>query len=68
VISGDNAVSVGAVAGSLGLDGETMDARRLPDKPEQLATLSRSTRPSQGASGPEARMVARLQSRGHTVR
>ena len=33
VISGDNAVSVGAVAGSLGLHGETMDARQLPEIP-----------------------------------
>ena len=33
VISGDNAVSVGAVAGSLGLHGEVMDARRLPGEP-----------------------------------
>ena len=33
VISGDNAVSVGAVAGSLGLHGETLDARKLPDRP-----------------------------------
>src|SRR6478609_4349151 len=32
VISGDNAVSVGAVAGSLRLEGETMDARQLPDQ------------------------------------
>ena len=44
VISGDNAVSVGAVAGSLGLDGETLDARRLPEDPEQLAeTVSEYT-------------------------
>ncbi|MDT5296836.1 MAG: cation-transporting P-type ATPase [Mycobacterium sp.] len=33
VISGDNAVSVGAVAGTLGLHGETMDARQLPCSP-----------------------------------
>ena len=37
VISGDNAVSVGAVARSLGLHGETMDARELPTEPEALA-------------------------------
>src|SRR5215212_2536909 len=30
VISGDNAVSVGAVAGTLGLHGQTLDARQLP--------------------------------------
>ncbi|MDT5057850.1 MAG: cation-transporting P-type ATPase [Mycobacterium sp.] len=68
VISGDNAVSVGAVAGSLGLDGETMDARRLPDKPEQLAdaveeyTTFGRVRPDQKRA-----MVHALQSRGHTV-
>ena len=33
VISGDNAVSVGAVADKLGLHGETMDARRAADRP-----------------------------------
>ena len=37
VISGDNAVSVGAVAASLGLRGETMDARELPTDPDALA-------------------------------
>jgi cation-transporting P-type ATPase E len=68
VISGDNAVSVGAVAGSLGLTGETMDARRLPDQPDALAdTLEEYTtfgrvRPDQKRS-----MVHALQSRGHHV-
>jgi cation-transporting ATPase E len=68
VISGDNAVSVGAVAGSLGLQGETMDARNLPADPEALAdTLDAYTtfgrvRPDQKRS-----MVHALQSRGHTV-
>src|SRR5271168_3459395 len=37
VISGDNAVSVGAVAAKLGLHGETMDARQLPEDPGELA-------------------------------
>ena len=68
VISGDNAVSVGAVAGSLGLHGDTMDARELPAEPEALAdTLAEYTtfgrvRPDQKRS-----MVHALQSRGHTV-
>jgi cation-transporting ATPase E len=48
VISGDNAGSVGAVAGSLGLHGETIDARRLPQDPEALAEPSPSTPPSAG--------------------
>jgi cation-transporting P-type ATPase E len=37
VISGDNAVSVSAVASALGLDGGTVDARWLPTEPEALA-------------------------------
>lgn len=68
VISGDNAVSVAAVAGSLGLHGETMDARELPHEPEPLAdaleeyTTFGRVRPDQKRS-----MVHALQSRGHTV-
>ncbi|GJF13045.1 magnesium-transporting ATPase [Mycolicibacterium cyprinidarum] len=68
VISGDNAVSVGAVAGSLGLEGATMDARELPNRPDELAdavqrfsTFGR-VRPDQKRA-----MVHALQSRGHTV-
>lgn len=68
VISGDNAVSVGAVAGTLGLHGETIDARKLPAEADELAdTLEEYTtfgrvRPDQKRS-----MVHALQSRGHTV-
>ncbi|OLP04282.1 magnesium-transporting ATPase [Mycolicibacterium porcinum] len=68
VISGDNAVSVGAVAGKLGLHGETMDARQLPHEPEQLAdaleeyTTFGRVRPDQKRA-----MVHALQLRGHTV-
>ncbi|AQA02248.1 magnesium-transporting ATPase [Mycobacterium sp. MS1601] len=68
VISGDNAVSVGAVAGSLGLAGQAMDARQLPAEPGKLAdTLEEYTtfgrvRPDQKRS-----MVHALQSRGHNV-
>ncbi len=68
VISGDNAVSVGAVAGSLGLHGETIDARKLPADPEALAdalqefTTFGRVRPDQKRA-----MVHALQSRGHTV-
>ena len=44
VISGDNAVSVSAVASKLGLDGETLDARKLPTDPDELAeTLEKYT-------------------------
>ncbi|OBG90437.1 magnesium-transporting ATPase [Mycobacterium sp. E3251] len=68
VISGDNAVSVGAVADKLGLRGETMDARRLPAEPAQLAdaldayTTFGRVRPDQKRA-----MVHALQSHGHTV-
>jgi cation-transporting P-type ATPase E len=68
VISGDNAVSVGAVAFTLGLDGATVDARGLPTEPEALAdtcekcaTFGR-VRPDQKRA-----MVHALHSRGHTV-
>jgi cation-transporting P-type ATPase E len=68
VISGDNAVSVGAVAGSLGLGGETMDARQLPDQADNLADMLEEyttfgrVRPDQKRA-----MVHALQSRGHAV-
>jgi cation-transporting ATPase E len=68
VISGDNAVSVGAVAASLGLHGETMDARELPDEPDALAdamaeyTTFGRVRPDQKRA-----MVHALQARDHTV-
>lgn len=68
VISGDNAVSVGAVAGSLGLHGDCMDARNLPEATDELAEALEShttfgrVRPDQKRA-----MVHALQSRGHTV-
>ncbi|MEV7866904.1 HAD-IC family P-type ATPase [Streptomyces sp. NPDC088124] len=70
VISGDNAVSVGAVAGKLGLAGaeQTVDARHLPAEREPMAdalvagaVFGRVT-PQQ-----KREMVGALQSRGHTV-
>ena len=60
VISGDNAVSVGAVAGKLGLHGETMDARQLPTDQAELADSAgdaHHVRP--GAPRSEARHRAR---------
>ncbi|MGO9385178.1 MAG: cation-translocating P-type ATPase [Mycobacterium sp.] len=68
VISGDNAVSVGAVAGKLGLHGETMDARQLPSDAAELAdaldsyTTFGRVRPDQKRA-----IVHALQSHGHTV-
>ncbi|MFF2557191.1 HAD-IC family P-type ATPase [Nocardia sp. NPDC058058] len=70
VISGDNAVSVGAVAASLGLAGgdDPVDARKLPTDQNELAdvldhkTVFGRVRPDQKRA-----MVSALQSRGHTV-
>lgn len=68
VISGDNAISVGAVAGSLGLHGETLDARQLPEDGEKLAeTLSEYTTFGRVRPDQKRAMVHALQSRGHTV-
>ncbi|MFF3570380.1 cation-translocating P-type ATPase [Nocardia jiangxiensis] len=70
VISGDNAVSVGAVAASLGLPGgqDPVDARELPTRRDDVAdvvekhTTFGRVRPDQKRA-----MVSALQSRGHTV-
>ncbi len=68
VISGDNAVSVGAVAASLGLHGETLDARELPADREQLAdVLTEYTTFGRVRPDQKRAMVHALQSRGHTV-
>ena len=70
VISGDNARSVGAVAASLGLGSvdTSVDARTLPDDPDELAGIVEDgvtfgrVRPDQKRA-----MVKALQSRGDTV-
>lgn len=70
IISGDNAVSVGAVASSLGLaSGERpVDARTLPEDREQLAdTVASSTTFGRVRPDQKRAMVGALQSRGHTV-
>jgi cation-transporting P-type ATPase E len=68
VISGDNAVSVGAVASTLGLEGETMDARKLPAEPAALAeTLEEYTTFGRVRPDQKRAMVHALQSRGNTV-
>jgi cation-transporting ATPase E len=68
VISGDNAVSVGAVAATLGLHGETMDARRLPIEPDELAdTMAEYTTFGRVRPDQKRAMVHALQSREHTV-
>jgi cation-transporting P-type ATPase E len=70
VISGDNAVSVGAVAGSLGLPGgdAPVDARQLSEDADALAdTLERATTFGRVRPDQKRAMVGALQSRGHTV-
>ncbi|MGY6020482.1 HAD-IC family P-type ATPase [Streptomyces spinosirectus] len=68
VISGDNAVSVGAVAGKLGLTGQTVDARRLPSERAEMArALDEGTVFGRVTPQQKREMVAALQSRGHTV-
>ncbi|WP_280362924.1 HAD-IC family P-type ATPase [Nocardia wallacei] len=70
VISGDNAVSVGAVASSLGLTGgnHAVDARKLPEDRDELADVL-DNRTTFGRVRPDQKraMVSALQSRGHTV-
>jgi cation-transporting ATPase E len=68
VISGDNAVSVGAVAGKLGLSGEVVDARRLPDGRDGMAAaLDSGTVFGRVTPRQKRDMVGALQSHGHTV-
>lgn len=68
VISGDNAVSVGAVASALGLSGETLDARNLPTNPDELAdTLEKYSTFGRVRPDQKRAMVRALQSHGSTV-
>ncbi|MET7483442.1 HAD-IC family P-type ATPase [Streptomyces sp. NPDC005538] len=68
VISGDNAVSVGAVAGKLGLTGQVVDARQLPEDQEEMAkSLDEGTVFGRVTPQQKRDMVGALQSRGHTV-
>ncbi|MFI2610691.1 HAD-IC family P-type ATPase [Kitasatospora sp. NPDC018619] len=70
VISGDAAVSVGAVAAHLGLPGadHPLDARTLPSDPQELAeTADRTSVFGRVTPQQKRRLVGALQSRGHTV-
>ncbi|NBM16499.1 cation-translocating P-type ATPase [Streptomyces sp. GC420] len=70
VISGDNAVSVGAVAAKLDLPGaeRTVDARTLPaDREEMGAALEDGAVFGRVTPQQKRDMVGALQSRGHTV-
>ncbi|GAA1957938.1 HAD-IC family P-type ATPase [Catenulispora subtropica] len=71
VISGDNAVSVGAVAGALDLPGaaDPMDARTLPEDDAETFAADVDRHSVFGRVTPQQKreMVTALQSRGHTV-
>ncbi|MGW7285508.1 HAD-IC family P-type ATPase [Streptomyces sp. NPDC054847] len=70
VISGDNAVAVGAVAAKLGLPGAgaTLDARKLPAEREAMgAELDGAAVFGRVSPQQKRDMVGALQARGHTV-
>ncbi|BFV57776.1 HAD-IC family P-type ATPase [Kitasatospora sp. CMC57] len=70
VISGDSAVSVGAVAAHLGLPGaeRPLDARTLPTDLEELAEVAERTSVFGRVTPQQKReLVGAMQSRGHTV-
>ncbi len=70
VISGDNAVTVGAIAAQAGIPGADapMDARELPDDPSALAeVLERTSVFGRVTPAQKRAMVGALQSRGHVV-
>ncbi|MDR0990542.1 MAG: HAD-IC family P-type ATPase, partial [Propionibacteriaceae bacterium] len=71
VISGDNPVTVAAVARRVGLavsDDQVVDARHLPEDPEELADLAESTTVFGRVTPAQKRsLIQALQRRGHTV-
>ncbi|MEU5714836.1 HAD-IC family P-type ATPase [Streptomyces sp. NPDC020403] len=70
VISGDNAVSVGAVAQKLDMPGaeHPVDARRLPADPDDMASVIERNAVFGRVTPQQKRdMVGALQTRGHTV-
>lgn len=70
IISGDSPAAVGAVAAQLGVDGagDTVDARRLPEDPEELADLLENNTIFGRVKPHQKRdFIKALQSRGHTV-
>ena len=73
VISGDNPRTVGAVAAAVGVPGvlaaeDAIDARTLPDDPEQLAdVLDRHAAFGRVTPQQKRAMVQALQRRGHVV-
>jgi len=70
VISGDNPVTVAAIAARVGLvaSADALDARHLPDDPDALADVAEATTVFGRVQPQQKRaLVAALQSRGHVV-
>ncbi|MFI6347898.1 HAD-IC family P-type ATPase [Streptomyces sp. NPDC050560] len=70
VVSGDNAVAVGAVAAKLGLPGaeRTVDARELPEDADAMAAgIEENTVFGRVTPRQKRAMVGALKTRGHTV-
>ncbi len=70
IISGDSPAAVGAVASQLGVEGagDTVDARRLPDDPEELAEVLEANTVFGRVQPQQKRdFVGALQARGRTV-
>ncbi|MDQ6797607.1 MAG: cation-translocating P-type ATPase [Actinomycetota bacterium] len=70
VISGDNPATVAAIAARVGLvaRADALDARHLPDDPDELADIAEATTVFGRVQPQQKRaLVAALQSRGHVV-
>jgi cation-transporting P-type ATPase E len=70
IISGDSPAAVGAVAAQLGVEGagDTVDARRLPEDPDELAeVIERNTVFGRVQPHQKRDFVKALQAKGHTV-
>jgi len=70
IISGDNPHTVGSIAGRVGVAGadRALDARGLPDDPEELASVLEDVSVFGRVSPQQKRaIVSALQSRGHVV-
>ena len=68
VISGDHPQTVAAIARQVGIEGEVVDARALPEDPAVLAALmDRATVFGRVAPHQKRAMVEAMQGRGHVV-
>ncbi|MCS5712962.1 HAD-IC family P-type ATPase [Herbiconiux sp. CPCC 205716] len=67
VLSGDNPVTVGAIAGELGLPGQAQDASTLVSDESLVSALSGTSVYGRVAPEQKRRVVHQLQADGHTV-